>query len=161
MEFNNSEAITIEAFVNSCILSSAKDKKIGDAIKFFYKSISAELEQEKDNANEKLLEIRDAIIEMVLVSIISSTEEDSYTIFEILNARGQELEQHELLKNYIMRYIEPVENRDSAKEKWEEMERELGPYIKKFINQYAWHKYSIVEGMSTYRIIQKKLKVQM
>lgn len=158
VEFNNSEAITIDAFVNSCILSSVKDKKIGDAIKFFYKSISAELEQEKDNANEKLLEIRDAIIEMVLVSIISSTEEDSYTIFEILNARGQELEQYELLKNYIMRYIEPVENRDSAKEKWEEMERELGPYIKKFINQYAWHKYGIVEGMSTYRIIQKKTK---
>lgn len=98
VEFNNSEAITIDAFVNSCILSSVKDKKIGDAIKFFYKSISAELEQEKDNANEKLLEIRDAIIEMVLVSIISSTEEDSYTIFEILNARGQELEQYELLK---------------------------------------------------------------
>ena len=117
-----------------------------------------ELEKEKDNANEKLLEIRDAIIEMVLVSIISSTEEDSYTIFEILNARGQELEQYELLKNYIMRYIEPVENRDSAKEKWEEMERELGAYIKKFINQYVWHKYGIIDGMSTYRIIQKKTK---
>lgn len=133
VELNNSEAITIDAFVDSCILSPVKDKKIGDAIKFFYKSISNELEKEKDNANEKLLEIRDAIIEMVLVSIISSTEEDSYTIFEILNARGQELEQYELLKNYIMRYIEPVENRDSAKEKWEEMERELGPYIKNLL----------------------------
>ena len=97
---------------------------------------------------------------MVLVSIISSTEEDSYTIFEILNARGQELEQYELLKNYIMRYIEPVENRDSAKEKWEEMERELGAYIKKFINQYVWHKYGIIDGMSTYRIYKKKLREQ-
>ena len=69
---------------------------------------------------------------MVLVSIISSTEEDSYTIFEILNARGQELEQHELLKNYIMRYIDPIENRDMAKEKWEIMEKELGKYFKRF-----------------------------
>ena len=158
VELNSNENITIDALVNSCILSPAKDKKIGEAIKFFYKSIHDELEKEKDNANEKLLEIRDAIIEMVLVSIISSTEEDSYTIFEILNARGQELEQYELLKNYIMRYIEPVENRDSAKEKWEEMERELGAYIKKFINQYVWHKYGIIDGMSTYRIIQKKTK---
>lgn len=53
VELNSNENITIDALVNSCILSPAKDKKIGEAIKFFYKSIHDELEKEKDNANEK------------------------------------------------------------------------------------------------------------
>lgn len=52
---------------------------------------------------------------MTAVKIVSSSEEDSYTIFEILNARGQELAAHELLKNYIMRYIQPAERRDDAR----------------------------------------------
>ena len=150
--------MSLKALVDSCILTPDRDKAIGDAIKFFYGSIVIELEKDEKNANERLLEIRDAIIGMVLVSIISSSEEDSYTIFEILNARGQELEQHELLKNYIMRYIEPIEERDPAKEKWEEMERTLGLYIKRFIKQYVWHKYGIVKGMTTYRIIQRRSK---
>ena len=62
-----------------------------------------------------LKEIRNAVLEMTVVKIVSNSEEDSYTIFEILNARGQELAAHELLKNYIMRYIQPVERRDDAK----------------------------------------------
>ena len=158
VELENGADMSSKALVDSCILTPDRDKAIGDAIKFFYGSIVIELEKDEKNANERLLEIRDAIIGMVLVSIISSSEEDSYTIFEILNARGQELEQHELLKNYIMRYIEPIEERDPAKEKWEEMERTLGLYIKRFIKQYVWHKYGIVKGMTTYRIIQRRSK---
>ena len=61
------------------------------------------------------MQIRDALIAISYVNIISSTEEDSYTIFEILNARGLDLEDYELLKNYIMRYLQPIETRDDAK----------------------------------------------
>ena len=76
------------------------------------------------------------------VEIISSTEEDSYTIFEILNARGLDLEDHELLKNYIMRYLQPVERRDDAKRIWEDIEGTLGSSIKSFFRHYAVHKYN-------------------
>lgn len=151
------DKITIDAFVDCCILTD-KDKNIGEAIKYFYFSISEEIRKNKDGIKRSLLQIRDAVIDMVLVSIVSSSEEDSYTIFEILNARGQELEDYELLKNYIMRYIDPVEKRDPAKEKWEEMERTLGTSIKKFINHYAWHKFGAPEGVTAYHIIQKNTK---
>lgn len=79
-----------------------------DALKFFTNKLNT-LE------NEKILQIRDALIAISYVNIISSTEEDSYTIFEILNARGLDLEDYELLKNYIMRYLQPIETRDDAK----------------------------------------------
>ena len=97
---------------------------------------------------------------MTIVSIVSTSEEDAYTIFEILNARGQELEDYELLKNYIMRYIQPIENRDSAKSRWEEMELKLGKYIKQFISHYARHRFGKNQGDtdSDYRNIHRNTK---
>lgn len=151
--------IGMPAFVNVNIIDKKKDENICNAFKFYYKAFSQKIKAE-ENENEMLLKIRNAVINMVLVSIVSSTEEDAYTIFEILNARGQELEDYELLKNYIMRYIEPDEYRDSAKIKWETIENKLGNSLKKFISHYAWHKYGVQgkEKESAYRIIQKNSK---
>lgn len=150
---------TITSFVESNIISKSKDKPLEDALKYFYSEIKTVCEQD-ENPKEKILEIRNAIISMTIVSIVSTSEEDAYTIFEILNARGQELEDYELLKNYIMRYIQPIENRDNAKSKWEEMELKLGKYVKQFISHYARHRFGKIQGDndSDYRIIYKNTK---
>ena len=47
--------------------------------------------------------MRDILLGTSYVEIVATTDEDSYTIFEILNARGQELDDHELVKNFVMR----------------------------------------------------------
>ncbi len=150
---------TMSTFVDIRIESKKKDKAVGNALKYYYNEIKHICESQDEPA-VKLLEIRNAIISMTVVSIVSTSEEDSYTIFEILNARGQELEDHELLKNYIMRYIQPVDRRDVAKIKWEEMELRLGNYFKRYISHYARHRYGKVQGDkdSDYRIIYKNTK---
>ena len=144
-------AKSIAAFANYCTVSRSKDKNIMDAFKFFASKVS-ELE------TGKLLAVRDAIIGIGYVNIISTTEEDSYTIFEILNARGLDLEDHELLKNYIMRYLHPIERRDDAKRIWEEIESNLGKYIQPFFRHYAIQKYNYNndkrKGMTVYKSIQ-------
>ena len=147
---------SITAFVDTHILSKTRDKNIGDAIKFFYFSIKEDLEN-AENIQERLRDIRATLLDMTAVKIESSSEEDSYTIFEILNARGQELTSHELLKNYIMRYIQPVEMRDEAKAKWEDMEKTLGTSIEKFVRHYAIHCYGDIRDKynSPYLAIQK------
>lgn len=148
--------MSITAFVDTHILSKSRDKNIGDAIKFFYFSIKDDLKSVKD-IQERLRDIRATLLDMTAVKIESSSEEDSYTIFEILNARGQDLVSHELLKNYIMRYIQPVELRDEAKTKWEDMERVLGSSIDKFVRHYAIHRYGDIRDKynSPYQAIQK------
>ena len=146
---------SIAAFANHCTISGSKDKNIVEAFKFFASKVS-ELE------TDRLLAVRDAIIGIGYVNIISSTEEDSYTIFEILNARGLDLEDHELLKNYIMRYLHPIERRDDAKQIWEEIESNLGKYIQPFLRHYAIHKYNYntdkKKGMTVYKSIQSATK---
>lgn len=140
---------SINAFSNICTVSYAKDKSIINAFKFF-------VEKLQNLDDERVLAIRDALIGIGYVNIISSTDEDSYTIFEILNARGLELEDHELLKNYIMRYLQPVEKRDDAKRIWEEIETNLGSSIGDFLRHYAIHKYNYnkKQGMSVYKTLQ-------
>jgi uncharacterized protein with ParB-like and HNH nuclease domain len=155
MEQKEIERLSVSAFATLCLVSEKKDKNVIDAFKFFANKLSA-LE------DEKILQIRDALISISYVNIISSTEEDSYTIFEILNARGLDLEDYELLKNYIMRYLQPIETRDDAKKIWEEMENNLGKNQKAFLRHYALHKYNYnnykKQGLSVYKTIEKATK---
>ena len=150
---------TMSVFIDTKIVSKKKDEVLGNALKYYYNEIKCICEN-CGETTDKLLEIRNAIINMTIVCIVSDSAEDSYTIFEILNARGQELEEHELLKNYIMRYIQPVDRRDVAKVKWEEMEIRLGNYFKRYISHYARHRFGKVQGDtdSDYRIIYKNTK---
>ena len=152
-------AISISAFIDTHILSKNKDKCIGEAIKYFYFTIKSDIES-YDDTNERLIAIRDTILDITVVKIVSSSEEDSYTIFEILNARGQDLEPHELLKNFIMRYIQPTELRDDAKTKWEEMESVVGSTINKYVKHYTTHKFGDIRDKysSPYHAIQKNYR---
>lgn len=149
---------SIEGYINTSILAP-KDKSLGDAVQYFYDAISNDL---NNFVNPKLRidEIRKAVLDMRAVKITSSNEEDSYTIFEILNARGQDLAEFELLKNYIMRYIQPTERRDEAKEKWEELERTLGTAINRYVSHYTTHKLGDYKAKhkSAYTALQKTTK---
>lgn len=150
------KSLSMASFVEANTLSKTKDKCIGDALRFFYSAIRDDVQQ-VDNVQKRLREIRNAVLDMTAVKIVSSSEEDSYTIFEILNARGQELAAHELLKNYIMRYIQPTERRDDAKMMWEDMERAIGSSMDKFIKHYATHRFGDTRDKynSPYQAIQK------
>lgn len=160
-EFKQVDNDTINEFINNNIISAKKDNIIGEGIQYFYNYITDAIKQSKDQ-EANLLEIRDTIINMTLVCITANSEEDSYTIFEILNARGQELQDFELIKNYIMKYIEPDGNRDLAKIKWEEIENNMFKYMKKFIFHYVRHRFDIKSNHkdTDYQIIQKYTRTQ-
>lgn len=149
--------LSISAYININTASKRKDKIIGDAIKFFYDQLSEYILSKKDNEETIIVSILDALVGMNYVHIKASTDEDSYTIFEILNARGQALEDHDLLKNYIMRYIQPIEDRDKVKKTWEHMENELGKGLSNFVKHYAPHRYFTSEDMrkEPYKNIRK------
>lgn len=134
----DASSLTPTAFAKSKCVSTSKDSLIVKAFQHF----SASLESMSD---DKLIAFRDAVISTSYVNISSSTEEDSYTIFEILNARGMELDDHELLKNYIMRYINPAEKRDDAKVVWSEIEQLLGSNMKPFLRHYAIQRYRLAQ----------------
>ena len=152
------EKITVSRLLDKGCVNIKKDKNIIDAFKYFTAKIN-----ESINLHDKdfLIKLRDMTVNVSYISIISSSEEDSYTIFEILNARGTELEDFELLKNYIMRYIQPEVNRDRAKTIWQDIENIIGNNFKKFIKHYATHKCRYKKNsMSVYKTIQREYKAR-
>jgi len=153
MDDTNFEKITPTSMIKSNIYSKS-DENIGEAFKFYLQTIS---DYYKQVGAENLLKLRDAVRDITFVNITATTEEDSYTIFEILNARGQDLADHELLKNYIMRYIQPEKKRDKAKLEWHSIESTIGnKNMVEFIRHYTIHKYgdSGRNNKSEYKTIQ-------
>lgn len=160
ISLDNLKQLTIDSFLNAYTIGK-KDKNIVAAFKFYLQKIENEIQKSKKKPINYLKILRETIVNKILyVSIIASSEEDACTVFEILNARGSVLEDHELLKNFIMRGIKPKGNIDEAKAIWNEMESNIGSSIGRFVKHYATHKYrnNIQEGISDYKIIQRANK---
>ena len=107
-----------------------------------------------------LSKFTNAILDMQIVQIIVDKEQEGYDIFEILNARGTPLAQHELLKNYIFKFYKPIGDIDKAKTLWAEIESLLtikdNSNISSYIDHYTIHKYGKPDKINTVlRIIKK------
>ncbi len=105
------------------------------------------------------------LLEINVVEIISDQEEEIYNIFEVLNARGQKLKQIELLKNHIMKYIQPRDDDfiDEAKEKWakiiennihlSDIDNLINHFTKCYINKNAENANSV------YKLIKEEVAI--
>lgn len=81
-----------------------KDNKlVKQCFNFFYTHFSEII----DFAEQRIIElsrIKDKILALDVIEILATNQQESYNIFEILNARGVDLQQHELIKNYGHQY---------------------------------------------------------
>lgn len=100
--------------------SDASNKKIISCFDFYYNKWLEHFWLSKE-----LSAIRESILDMKVIHITSEDELDCYDIFEILNARGVDLEESELLKNFIFKYAQPKYSIDNAKEIWGEIEKNM------------------------------------
>ncbi len=127
---------SITHLIGESTSDSRSNKELFEAVRFFYEKLSS-------YSTEKIQSYRNALLDTNVVEIIATSEEDAYTIFEILNARGQILEDYELIKNYIMRYYEPSDAVDRAKYLWDtEILQPLGGHVSQFIKHYVTHRYA-------------------
>ena len=132
---------------------------------FFYDKIK---ELIKDESTEKevknLMNFSDCLLNMQVVQIQVDKEQEGYDIFEILNARGTPLEQHELLKNYIFKFYKPAGDIDTAKRIWSDIENTLttakNNHLANFIDHYTIHKYEKPDKINTVLKIIKKANSQ-
>ena len=86
---------------------------------------------------------RDQFLNIKIISICSSQDEEVYNIFEILNARGVYLKQVELLKNYMFKYLQPKYLMDTYKKEWMQLEEitekiDLDDYYLHFLRCYYY-----------------------
>lgn len=146
---------SMQLLITYCITNKKQDSIIEKCIKYYYNILSM-------RSTDEVASFRNALISSNYVNI-KTTGEDAYTVFEILNARGMDLENHELLKNFILRYTIPINNVDIARQEWkDEIENRLGKNITNFLKHYVAHKYGIAgvtKNRAVYDVIKKHTSV--
>lgn len=142
---------SLQSLITGCITNHAQDKNIEECLKYYYEKLNR-------RSTNDVASFRNALVGTNYVNIKTVGEEDAYTVFEILNARGTELDDHELLKNFILRYTVPVNNIDIARQEWrDEIENKLGHHISNFLKHYVAHKYGI-SGVTKNRAVYDSIK---
>lgn len=146
----------IDAATNNKMPS--KENKLYNVFSYFDFNLRGKDYTYLDKFLNKLLSVN-------IVEITSDEDEEIYNIFEVLNARGQKLKQIELLKNHIMKYVQPrdVEFIDQAKVKWRNIQNNIEHlsdpdviiqhFAKCYIEKNAENRNSI------YRLIKEEIKI--
>jgi len=110
-----------------------------------------------------LNEIITRLDEMQIVAIYVDSDEEAYTAFEIVNARGESLGNIDLLKNLFYKSASAVDNLDWMKETWKEIvdyiETSSGVKVntESFL-KFFWHSYYGGSKFATTKTIFPKFK---
>ncbi len=150
--------------IKEIVDTSRKAKLLSKSNKMYspFKYFSDEFESYDFNALDTFL---NRLLEINVVEIISDQEEEIYNVFEVLNARGQKLKQIELLKNHIMKYIQPREEDfiDEAKEKWAKIIEDNNHLsdIDNLINHFTkcYIKKNAENANSVYKLIKEEVEI--
>lgn len=94
------------------------------------------------------------------ILVTAKNEDDAYTIFETLNARGLSLTSVDLIKNWIFKNYSQIHPNDNAKEIWGEMRRSISKFsdLETFFRHYWNSKYAFASDDRLYKSFKAFLK---
>jgi len=154
---------------NSNILTTKakgrEEKAIKENYKFLRDGISDELKQlsEKTRKIQYVDDLKKRIFDFKIIWIKIENDEDAYSIFETVNARGADLTAADLLKNYLFSKLPGKEKGiDLAKDTWSTIENNVesakGPLnVSKFIRYFWLSKYSFVSEKKLYKEVKRMI----
>lgn len=83
---------------------------------------SFEETEQQEKVRQRLVEIRDSVLDLKLIFVKLDEEDDAYVIFETLNTRGKDLALTDLVKNHITKHLKVTSaSVDQPKVKWEQI----------------------------------------
>ena len=112
-----------------------REKSIRDCFAFFFDSLNNQFAPDMD----QLERFRTIVDDIRYIDIVAEEDEDAYTIFEILNARGQVLTDYELLCNYLLSHA-ARDQKDQDKQTLETIKALLEKDVEIFLKHYVTHK---------------------
>lgn len=129
-----------------------QEEKIRRCYTYFYLKLKEVSEQHKSLNIDYLKAFRDQLLNLRIIEIIVKNELDGYTIFEILNARGKQLELADRMKNLILKRIPRTFPTDQAKIQWDTIKSNLDPKpnnenaLSRYLHHYWTTTYNKMES---------------
>ena len=96
-------------------------------------------------------------LSLIVIDIKIESEDEAYEIFETTNARGLDLSVADLVKNMIFKKIPAKDDKDFAKEVWQEITKNVestNTELKKFLRYFWISKHSFVTEKRLFRGIK-------
>ncbi len=120
-------------------------------------------EDRRSRLQEKLVAIRDSLLDLKLITVRLEDEDDAYIIFETLNTRGKDLSLTDLVKNHLTKHLRSKSaSIDQAKVKWEKvLETIQGASVDLDTDALVHHqwlsKYDFLPAKRLFKTLKKKV----
>jgi len=142
-----------------------EEKNVKENYKFLKEKIQDELGSypEKSRKIKFLDDLKQRIFDIRIIWIKIGNEDDAYSIFETVNARGADLTAADLIKNYLFSKIPVKDGIDRAKASWTAVENNIenakgALNVSKFMRYYWLSKYSFTPEKKIYKEIKKEIR---
>ena len=134
------------------------NSKLLECFIHFYTKIDNDLNNSQKK-NDRLIELKDRIINCEVIEIIVEKDVDGYRVFETLNARGIPLEQHELIKNYLYSYLRTKPKVQKLDNSWAKILENVTSkdidFFSLFISHYCTHIYGKTKKNEEFKAIRE------
>jgi uncharacterized protein with ParB-like and HNH nuclease domain len=110
---------------------------------------------------KRLIALKNHILDIKIIEVRVSTDEDAYMIFETVNARGADLGAADLLKNHL---FQKVSDKKPIQTEWDRVKKILADVDRRgldmtgFLRYYWIGKYEHVSKKGLYRSIKKVMR---
>ena len=92
-----------------------------------------------------------------IVSIVLSSDDNPYLVFESLNAKGRPLTQADLIRNYFFMRIHVDEQEKVYSQIWLPMQKDLGDNLTEFIRHFLMKNGSIIKQSDVYYALKESV----
>jgi uncharacterized protein with ParB-like and HNH nuclease domain len=124
---------------------------------------SVKNDDRKNLALDKLVKIRNSVLDLKTIFVKLDDEDDAYIIFETLNTRGKDLSLADLVKNHVTKHLK-VNNAsvDQPKLKWEKLlETVEGSSadleVDTFIHHFWLSRYDYLAAKRLFKILKRRV----
>jgi uncharacterized protein with ParB-like and HNH nuclease domain len=120
-------------------------------------------ERRKGLTEQKLVSIRDSLLNLKIILVKLEDEDDAYVIFETLNTRGKDLALADLVKNHLTKHIKGKNpSSDEVKIKWKQLLETIEGSsadleTDAFIHHYWLSKYDYLPAKNLFKILKKQI----
>ncbi|MGH9688303.1 MAG: DUF262 domain-containing protein [Candidatus Acidiferrales bacterium] len=159
-------SINVDALREESNLQSAQEQ-LRDLVCAAIRSVNADTtlseERGKNLLEQKLVSIRDALLNLKVILVKLEDEDDAYVIFETLNTRGKDLALADLVKNHLTKNIKTKNPQsDDVKVKWKQLLETIegsSADLKTdaFIHHFWLSRYDYLSAKTLFKVLKKRI----
>lgn len=159
-------SITIDLLTEESNLQSAHTQLwqlVSGAIDSLNMDSSLSEKRRKELTEQKLISIRDSLLNLKIILVKLEDEDDAYVIFETLNTRGKDLALADLVKNHLTKHIKGKNpSSDEVKIKWKQLLEIIEGSsadleTDAFIHHQWLSKYDYLPAKNLFKVLKKQI----